>query len=33
MQTKLHIDGALTDDLAGRTIDVINPALPDWSPP
>ena len=26
MQTKLYIDGELTDGLAGRTIDVINPA-------
>jgi hypothetical protein len=30
MQTKLYIDGELTDGLAGRTIDVINPG---WSPP
>jgi hypothetical protein len=30
MQTKLYIDGELTDGLAGRTIDVINP---DWDPP
>jgi acyl-CoA reductase-like NAD-dependent aldehyde dehydrogenase len=26
VQTKLYIDGELTDGLAGRTIDVINPA-------
>jgi acyl-CoA reductase-like NAD-dependent aldehyde dehydrogenase len=26
MQTKLYIDGELTDGLAGRTIDVSNPA-------
>jgi acyl-CoA reductase-like NAD-dependent aldehyde dehydrogenase len=26
MQTKLYIDGEFTDGLAGRTIDVINPA-------
>ncbi len=26
MQTRLYIDGELTDGLAGRTIDVINPA-------
>jgi aldehyde dehydrogenase (NAD+) len=25
MQTKLYIDGELTDGLAGRAIDVINP--------
>ena len=40
MQTKLYIDGELADGLAGRTIDVMNPAdgtwinvdatLPDW---
>jgi acyl-CoA reductase-like NAD-dependent aldehyde dehydrogenase len=28
MQTKLYIDGELTDGLAGRTIDVINPGSP-----
>lgn len=28
MQTKLYIDGELTDGLAGRTVDVINPADP-----
>jgi acyl-CoA reductase-like NAD-dependent aldehyde dehydrogenase len=26
MQTKLYIDGELTDGLAGRTTGVINPA-------
>ena len=30
MQTKLYIDGELTDGLAGPTIDVIKP---DWYPP
>jgi hypothetical protein len=29
MQTKLYIDGELTDGLAGRTIDV-DATLPDW---